>query len=193
MAVLVQRLVPANAAGVAFTANPVTGNRAETVVSAVKGLGDRLVSGQVSPDEWLVKGEDTICQRSQEDTIDAAQARAVAELARRVEAHFGAPQDIEWAFVGGQLFLLQARPITAREYRVPAVVATGNATRVLHDGQNVTVDGSLGMVEHQGRGRARVAILSFSGGAGVPQPVVLVARSGHRAVTPARAGGICRY
>lgn len=110
MAVLVQRLVPADAAGVAFTANPVTGDRAETVVSAVKGLGDRLVSGQVSPDEWLVKGEDTICQRSQEDAIDAAQVRAVAELARRVEAHFGAPQDIEWAFVGGQLFLLQAAP-----------------------------------------------------------------------------------
>ncbi len=122
MAVLVQRLVPAEAAGVAFTANPVTGDRAETVVSAVKGLGDRLVSGQVSPDEWLVKGEDTICQRSQEDAIDAVQARAVAELARRVEAHFGAPQDIEWAFAGGQLFLLQARPITALPDQVPVTI-----------------------------------------------------------------------
>jgi len=55
MAVLVQRLVEADAAGVAFTANPVTGDRGEVVVSAVRGLGERLVSGQVTPDEWGVR------------------------------------------------------------------------------------------------------------------------------------------
>lgn len=56
MAVLVQQLVAADAAGVAFTANPVNGRRDETVVSAVRGLGERLVSGQASPDEWIVSG-----------------------------------------------------------------------------------------------------------------------------------------
>lgn len=113
MAVLVQRLIQADAAGVAFTANPVTGDCGETIVSAVRGLGERLVSGQASPDEWIIKGEQAICQRAPEAAIDAHQARAVAEMARRVEAHFGSPQDVEWAIADGQLYLLQARPMTA--------------------------------------------------------------------------------
>ena len=113
LAVLVQRLVPADAAGVAFTANPVTGDRSEAVVSAVRGLGERLVSGQASPDEWLVKGDEAVCQSAPEGAIDAAQAQAVAKLARDVEASYGCPQDIEWALAGGELYLLQARPITA--------------------------------------------------------------------------------
>ncbi|MFC2014002.1 PEP/pyruvate-binding domain-containing protein [Chloroflexota bacterium] len=113
MAVLVQCLVLADAAGVAFTANPVTGKRDEAIVNAVRGLGERLVSGQVSPDEWMVKGDRVTCQSASEDAINADQARAVAKLARRVEAHYGLPQDIEWAYAGGELFLLQARPITA--------------------------------------------------------------------------------
>ncbi len=122
VAVLIQRLIPAEAAGVAFTANPVTGDRAEMVVSAVRGLGERLVSGQASPDEWLVKGSETICQRAPEGAIDAAQARAIADLAQRVEAHFGSPQDIEWAVADSQLFLLQARPITGLPEQVPVPV-----------------------------------------------------------------------
>jgi phosphohistidine swiveling domain-containing protein len=114
IAVLVQRLVQADAAGVAFTANPVTGDRTEVVISAVRGLGERLVSGQASPDEWSVRGTDSVCYRASEDAIGADDAHAVAELARRVEAHLGGvPQDIEWAMAGGKLFLLQARPITA--------------------------------------------------------------------------------
>jgi pyruvate,water dikinase len=113
MAVLIQRLVEADAAGVAFTANPVTGVRSETVVSAVRGLGERLVSGQATPDEWVVRGSEAICQQAPEEAIDAAQALAIAELARRVEGYFGHPQDIEWAIAGGKLYLLQARPVTA--------------------------------------------------------------------------------
>lgn len=114
MAVLVQQLVPAHAAGVAFTANPVTGDRTEVVISAVRGLGERLVSGQASPDEWSVRGSDAICHTATEDAIDENDVRAVAELALRVEVHLGGvPQDIEWAIARGQLFLLQARPITA--------------------------------------------------------------------------------
>jgi phosphohistidine swiveling domain-containing protein len=112
MAVLVQKLVSADAAGVAFTANPVTGDRSETVVSAVRGLGERLVSGQVTPDEWVVKDGNATCQSAPEGAINANQARAVAELARRVESYYRVPQDIEWAITDGKLYLLQARPIT---------------------------------------------------------------------------------
>jgi len=112
MAVLVQQLVQADAAGVAFTANPVNGNRDETVVSAVRGLGERLVSGNASPDEWIVRGQDATQQSAPENAIDANQARAIAAMARDAEKHFGAPQDVEWAIANNQLFMLQARPIT---------------------------------------------------------------------------------
>lgn len=112
MAILVQRLVPAEAAGAAFTANPVTGDP-EILVSAVRGLGERLVGGEAIPDEWVVRGDAAESLAAPEGAIDTEMARRVAELAARVEASLGAPQDVEWAMAGGELFLLQARPITA--------------------------------------------------------------------------------
>ena len=112
MAVLVQRMVPAEAAGVAFTANPVSGDT-EVLVSAVKGLGDRLVSGEATPDEWVVRGTQVSCVHSPEGALDQEQVREIAELAKAVERLLGSPQDIEWAMADGQAFVLQARPITA--------------------------------------------------------------------------------
>jgi rifampicin phosphotransferase len=113
MAVLVQVMVDAQAAGVAFTANPITGDRGEVVITAVRGLGDRLVEGEAVGDEWVVSAGQASCRRSAEDAIGAAQARQVAELARRAEAHFGPPQDLEWAIAADRVFVLQARPMTA--------------------------------------------------------------------------------
>ncbi len=113
MAVLIQRMVPANAAGVAFTANPVTGDRGETMISAVRGLGERLVSGQAEADEWVVRGVEATCRRVVDGVLSPEQALAVAELARRIDAHFGQPQDVEWAIADGALAILQARPMTA--------------------------------------------------------------------------------
>ncbi|HWM51384.1 MAG TPA: PEP/pyruvate-binding domain-containing protein, partial [Thermoplasmata archaeon] len=112
MAVLIQRLVPARAAGVAFTANPVTGNRDEVVINAVRGLGDKLVSGETTPDEWVFRNDTAIRRSSPQDALTASDAESVARLAKRVEAFFGVPQDIEWAIGDQELFLLQARPIT---------------------------------------------------------------------------------
>jgi rifampicin phosphotransferase len=113
MAVLVQKLVEADSAGVAFTANPVTGDRSETVVTGVWGLGERLVSGEAQPDEWLVRGTYATCLRSPEGALDQALVLAIAETARRVQGHFEAPQDVEWAVRHGQIYIVQARPITA--------------------------------------------------------------------------------
>ncbi|MFN7983775.1 MAG: PEP/pyruvate-binding domain-containing protein [Vicinamibacterales bacterium] len=113
MAVLVQRLVDADAAGVAFTAHPTTGERDVVVVSAVAGIGESLVSGQATPEEWEVRGETAVRRRSLRAVLDAPTTLAVAELARRVAADAGSPQDIEWAYAGGQVVLLQARPMTA--------------------------------------------------------------------------------
>lgn len=118
VAVLVQKLVRAEAAGVAFSVNPVTGDTEETIISAVRGLGERLVSGQATPDDWSVRGAEATCQRAPENAIDKEQALAIAALAQEVAKHFGSPQDIEWAIADEKLFLLQARPITALPEKV---------------------------------------------------------------------------
>jgi len=129
MAVLVQRQVEATAAGVAFTANPVTGDRAEVVISAVQGSGERLVSGQATPDEWIVRDQEAVCRVAREGAIDADQALAVAALARRVEAHFGGvPQDIEWALVGGELILFPSLSHGKSRCRAPGHATSGSAS-----------------------------------------------------------------
>lgn len=113
--VLVQRMVNADAAGVAFGADPVTGRRGIVVVAAVRGLGDALVSGEASADTIHVDRDDQIVKREiiKEAVLTDDQTRSVAALARRAGKHFGRPQDIEWAFEKGKLFLLQSRPITS--------------------------------------------------------------------------------
>jgi rifampicin phosphotransferase len=136
LAVLVQPMVPATAAGVAFTADPVTGERGVVVVEAVPGLGDRLVSGAGSPEAWVVRGASATRRVAGAETaIDAATACAVAALARRVEQHRAEPVDLEWALAGGDLVLLQARPVTAlpgpqaEPVPVPVEAAPGYWTR----------------------------------------------------------------
>lgn len=115
VAVLIQRMVPSEVSGVAFTANPLTGVREETVVTATRGLGEVLVGGEAAGEQWVVRdGVATRDRRAPTGVLTEAQALAVAALARRVQSAFGeVPQDIEWAFAGGELFLLQARPMTA--------------------------------------------------------------------------------
>ncbi|MEV7417376.1 PEP/pyruvate-binding domain-containing protein [Streptomyces sp. NPDC089919] len=116
LAVLVQRLVRADSAGVAFTVNPVTGARDEVLVSAVNGLGEQLVSGEVSPDEWTVPAGGAgapVNTDGRHGALTAEQAREIAALAEQVAEVMGGPTDIEWARSEGRLYLLQARPITA--------------------------------------------------------------------------------
>ena len=113
IAVLIQRMVPAIAAGVAFTANPVTGDRQQVAITAVTGLGDRLVSGEAAGETWTVRTSDATCDQPAPTALDEHTARAVADLARQVEAQAGSPQDIEWAIDDEGVWLLQARPMTA--------------------------------------------------------------------------------
>jgi phosphohistidine swiveling domain-containing protein len=112
MAVLVQKMVEAEVAGVAFSANPLTGNRDEVRVSATRGLGDKLVSGAIDADEWLVTHEHATVIAQPQQAMGRELARRVAALARKAEAARLAPQDIEWAVAGDRLWLLQSRPIT---------------------------------------------------------------------------------
>lgn len=117
MGVVVQRMVDARASGVVFTADPVTSNRRLASVEAVPGLGDALVSGRATPDVYAVRdgalAARTIAGQREHPALTDAQAVALVELARRVEAHFGCPQDIEWCLDDdGRFWIVQARPIT---------------------------------------------------------------------------------
>jgi rifampicin phosphotransferase len=118
MAVLVQPMLRPAAAGVAFTADPVTGERDVVVIDAVPGVAEALVSGDETPERWTLRGSrlESSGPRpdSPEPVLTPELASAVADLARRIETHSGGrPQDVEWAVEGDQVWLLQARPITA--------------------------------------------------------------------------------
>src|SRR6188474_3326114 len=108
LAVVVQRMVDAQAAGVLFTADPISGRRSRSVLDAAPGLGDAVVSGAVDPDHWVVDGR-AITASPAGGCLTDRQVRELVELGRRVEAHFGAPQDIEWALDGeSTLWLTQS-------------------------------------------------------------------------------------
>lgn len=113
MAVLVQPMVSALAAGVAFTADPVSGERGVVVVEAIVGVGERLVSGELTPGIWEVRDGVGTRRSGDGDVLTAAQAAAVAEVAASVAAFFGQPHDMEWALDASGVQVLQARPITA--------------------------------------------------------------------------------
>lgn len=112
MAVIVQRMVPADTAGVVFTADPVTGARDVAIVSAVRGLGDALVSGTTTAEEWRL-GPDRAERIRDNGVLDEATAVTIAALARSIAEHAGVPQDVEWAIANGELSIVQARPMTA--------------------------------------------------------------------------------
>jgi rifampicin phosphotransferase len=117
MAVLVQAMVDPMAAGVAFTAHPVSGDPEQALVTAVPGLGDRLVSGEAVGEEWTITTRNARMSRpipAGGKVLRTRQAQAVADLARKIADRHGRPQDIEWAIdQEAKLWLLQARPMTA--------------------------------------------------------------------------------
>ncbi len=114
-AVIIQQMVPAESAGVAFSADPVSGKRGLVVVASVQGLGETLVSGEMTGDSFHVDRANRIVHRETKGSpsLTDPQVLEVAALARQAARHFGRPQDIEWARAGNTLFLLQSRPITS--------------------------------------------------------------------------------
>ena len=138
LAVIVQEMVPGEASGVLFTANPLTGLRSESVIDATLGLGEALVAGQVEPDHYVVDthsnrilsktlGAKKVSTRSKTgggvETIEesAGEQQALtdeeilqlAEAGKQIQEEYGFPQDIEWALADNQLYILQSRPITS--------------------------------------------------------------------------------
>jgi rifampicin phosphotransferase len=137
MAVVVQQMVFPQAAGILFTADPVTGSRKVASVEASFGLGEALVCGLVNPDVYKVRDGEVLAkaiatkqlaihaspaggtyeqaiepERQQQPALTDAQVVRLAQLGRRIEAHFGRPQDIEWCLADDGFQVLQSRPIT---------------------------------------------------------------------------------
>jgi rifampicin phosphotransferase len=123
MGVLIQPMVSARVSGVAFTLNPVTGDAGEVVINASWGLGEALVSGQVDPDEFVVRKADRYVQWSRLGdkgeggtppvaALDPAQLAELVRLVTRIEQHYGAAQDVEWCHDGATFWIVQSRPVT---------------------------------------------------------------------------------
>lgn len=113
MAVIVQRMVPADASGVMFTADPVSGDRTVVAIEASAGLGEALVSGAVIPGGVKLRGGVIFARTGNEkEILGDEQARELAAIGRRIEGHFGSPQDIEWCLLNGVFVIVQSRPIT---------------------------------------------------------------------------------
>jgi pyruvate,water dikinase len=144
MAVVVQQMVFPQAAGILFTADPVTGSRKVASVEAGFGLGEALVSGLVNPDVYKVRDGAVVSktigtkqlaihaspaggtreeaiepERQEQPALTDAQVVRLAELGRRIEAHFGRPQDIEWCLADDAFQVVQSRPITTL-FPIPA-------------------------------------------------------------------------
>ncbi|GAA4839433.1 phosphoenolpyruvate synthase [Actinomycetospora corticicola] len=119
MAVVVQEMVPAEASGVLFTADPVTSHRRTAAVEAVAGLGEALVSGVAEPDRWTVR-DGAVLEAPGTGVLTEEQVVALVELGRRIEAALGGPQDIEWCRADGGFAVVQSRPITTL-FPVPPV------------------------------------------------------------------------
>ncbi|MEA1932745.1 MAG: phosphoenolpyruvate synthase [Euryarchaeota archaeon] len=168
IAVVVQRMVDADKSGVLFTRHPSTGDR-EMIVEAAWGLGEAVVSGTVSPDHYVIDpetativestiadkkqrmvkdpetGETTLQPVPDEDrttrVITDEELEALVELGRRAESHYGEPQDIEWAIVEGDVFMLQSRPITTITENDAEDVADSPEDRDGQPGDDVLVRG----------------------------------------------------
>jgi rifampicin phosphotransferase len=189
MGVVVQRMVDAAAAGVLFTANPVTGRRAESVVDASQGLGEAVVSGQVNPDHVVVDRESgtvgyTVGSKSVRTvavagggttTVESGdapralsddEARALVELGAAIERHYGAPQDIEWATdKAGTIWVVQSRPVPSL-FPLPAESEAGLRVYLSLN----TIQGFLRPFTPLGASVLAQAIQGLVDGVGLPKP-----------------------
>lgn len=143
LAVVIQKMVKSEVSGVLFTRNPTTGNPSEILINASYGLGEAVVSGAVSPDELVCARDGRIIkqvigskktmvvygdkqtvtvpveeEKKKKLSLTPAQVKRLTEKSIEIEAHYQAPMDIEWAFAGEELYILQARAITAKAEEV---------------------------------------------------------------------------
>jgi len=141
MAVVVQKMLLPEAAGILFTADPVTANRKVASIEAGFGLGEALVSGLVNADGYKVRDGQVIEKAIRQDrqVLTDEQIVRLARLGRQIEGHFGQPQDIEWCLVEDELHFVQSRPITTL-YPIPEADDQGNHVYVSVGHQQMMTD-----------------------------------------------------
>jgi len=116
VAVIVQEMVPSEVAGVAFSVHPVTQNEQDVVIEAVRGLGEKLVSGTATPDTYVINKEsldiETDRAASNQPILNKTELTEITRQIVKIEELYGLPVDVEWAFAKNMLYILQSRPIT---------------------------------------------------------------------------------
>lgn len=116
VAVVVQKMVESEKSGVAFSVHPVTQDRNQLIIEAAFGLGEAVVSGQITPDSYVVeKKPRRIVEKNiqtEKQVLSDGETLKLSSLVLKIENHFGFPCDIEWAFAKGKFYILQSRPIT---------------------------------------------------------------------------------
>ncbi len=161
MGVVIQRMVDARCAGVMFTRSPTTGDRSVITIEGAWGLGSAVVSGEVTPDRWVVakltgeipvrdisdkhirqvpaesggiRDEETPGDLRHAPCLSDAELQQLKDIARKAERHYGRPQDIEWAIENGSgaILLLQSRPETVWSAKEAAPVAAAQANPLAH-------------------------------------------------------------
>ena len=183
IAVVIQEMVPSERSGVMFTVDPSTGETDHIVIEAAFGQGEVVVSGQVEPDTYVVAkdgprllharvgtqhfkivrgpdGEDELVELDPAEggrrVLSDEEVVAVARIGLATEAHYGSPQDTEWAMAGGRTYLVQSRPVTAvgGAAGASAVARTGHAARAGTGGLGGSGLGSGACVAVAGPGRS---------------------------------------
>lgn len=135
MGVVVQRMVDARAAGVLFTADPLTGDRRVVRIEAVAGLAEDLVAGRAPAEAWSVRDGRVEPPTAAHPLLTEAQAARLARIGQRIAAHFGHPQDVEWCLEGDDVWIVQARPVTTL-FPIPAAAADGQPHVYVSVGHN---------------------------------------------------------
>jgi len=187
LAVIVQKMIMSDVSGVLFTANPLTGLRSESVIDATLGLGEALVSGQITPDHFVVDcvsgaikemylGSKETSTRSKpgggvenvtenagtQQTLSEPQLRQLTSVGRDIQKEYGLPQDIEWAFADGNLHILQSRAITSL-FPIPQIkerTESGEALPLQIWFSFAAVQGVMGPISPLGRNAIRSTLLA---------------------------------
>jgi len=171
VAVIVQEMVDADVAGVAFGANPLTGNRQQKVINAVFGLGDRLVSGEVNADEFVLEGnaiQSVPADGKQTPALTDRQIHELGQILDSLEKALGQPQDIEFAVRNDQIYLLQTRPITTLKARPAGNYILWDNSNIIESYPGVTTPLTFSFISKS----YEVAYKLFSGYLGVSELII---------------------
>lgn len=168
IAVVVQKMVGSQKSGVMFTINPSTNNPEEIVIEAIYGLGEAIVSGEVNPDLYLINKEDRSIKKievkkkewglfrnekgenekkkikrelQERQVLNEKEVQELARLGKKIEKHYGQPQDIEWAIEGNEIMVVQSRAVTTfkpKEVEKERAMAKEEAGKILLKGETAS-------------------------------------------------------